>query len=61
MHRCVRTAGRDGKATRSVTTLHQAAAGSISGVAPVSDKRGSRGGEGAGERGRVSNRKVKLG
>ncbi|MEQ2170453.1 hypothetical protein GOODEAATRI_000421 [Goodea atripinnis] len=35
MHRCVRTAGRDGKATRSVTTLHQAAAGSISGVAPV--------------------------
>lgn len=39
-----RAAGYNGKATRSVTVLHQAAAGSISGVAPASDKRESWGG-----------------
>lgn len=47
-----RTAGYNGKATPSVTVLHQAAAGSISGVAPASDKRELER-EGAGERGRV--------
>lgn len=36
-----RTGGYNGKATPSVTVLHQAAAGSISGVAPSSDKRES--------------------
>lgn len=51
MHHRFRAAGYNGKATRSVTVLHQAAAGSISGVAPASDKREER--EGAGERGRV--------
>lgn len=48
-----RTAGYNGKATRSVTVLHQAAAGSISGIAPGSDKRGELRREGAEERGRM--------
>lgn len=63
MYRRFRTAGYNGKATRSVTVLHQAAAGSISGVAPASDKRESWRGreqEREGERW-VSNRKEKLG
>lgn len=47
------TAGYNGKATRCVTVLQQAAAGSISGVAPASDKRQRGKREGAGERGRV--------
>ena len=37
-----RTGGYNSKATPSVTVLHQAAASSISGVAPASDKRESR-------------------
>lgn len=36
-----RTGGYNCKATPSVTFLYQAAAGSISGVAPASDKRES--------------------
>ena len=42
MYHRFRTTGYNGEATRSVTVLHQAAAGSISGVAPASDKRESR-------------------
>lgn len=65
MYHRFRAAGYNGKATRSVTVLHQAAAGSISGVAPATDKRESWRGreqerEGEGEWW-VSNRKEKLG
>lgn len=62
MYHRFRTAGYNGKATRSVTVLQQAAASSVSGVAPASDKRGSWGGrelEREGERW-VSDRKEKL-
>lgn len=58
-----RTAGYNGKARRSVTVLHQAAAGSISGVAPASDKRESWRGREQEREGEwwVSDRKEKLG
>lgn len=63
MYHCFRTAGYNGKATRSVTVLHQAAAGSISGVAPASDKRESWRGREQEREGEwwVSHRKEKLG
>lgn len=63
MHRRFRTAEYNGKATRSVTVLHQAAAGSISGVAPASDKRESWRGREQEREGEwwVRNRKEKLG
>lgn len=63
MYHRFRTAGYNGKATRSVTVLHQAAAGSISGVAPASDKRESWRGREQEREGEwwVSHRKEKLG
>lgn len=63
MYHRFRTTGYNGKATRSVTVLHQAAAGSISGVAPASDKRESWRGREQEREGEwwVSHRKEKLG
>lgn len=63
MYRRFRAAGYNGKARRSVTVLHQAAAGSISGVAPASDKRESWRGREQEREGEwwVSDRKEKLG